>query len=183
MITLRQNRVYQNLTNVASADEPDLLTAGNGANNMQSFLYYWKPQTVDEERDRGELLNHSASEQFDRVQVGDHVWHATVRDGELSIIGRIIVGHVVDQEGAARLLGKKSDELWARPHHIVAETNTAEPIREVRIPQLSASLRFEGPHDRLAVDNGKVSVFQLRAMRTLTLGSAAELERAYVRTA
>ncbi len=63
---------------------------------MQSLLAYWKPETADYELDRGSLLDHAASEQFQRVDVGDHVWIVTVRAGELFLIGRIIVGHVTD---------------------------------------------------------------------------------------
>lgn len=146
---------------------------------MQTLLAYWKPQTVDYEVGRGEPLNHSASEQFKRVDVGDHVWLVTVRNGELSVVGRIIVGHVTDKAGAAKLLG--TDDLWASNHHIVAETGTAQPTRDIVIPGLAKSLRFVSKRDRLAVDNDQVSAQQLQTMRILTPGSAAELEAAFRR--
>lgn len=142
---------------------------------MQSFLYYWKPETVDCEM--GALLRHSASEQFGRVSRGDHIWHVTVRDGELVVVGRVIVGHLVNEARAAQLLG--TNDLWEASHHVVAATGTAEPVREVKIRDLAKSLRFQSKRDRLRVLGGHVDAQQLRTMRTLTPRAADELERSF----
>jgi hypothetical protein len=146
---------------------------------MQTFLYYWKPQTVDYERGRGSMLDHSSSEQFGRVSPGDHVWHVTVRDGKLSVLGRIIVGYVGDAAGAAKLLG--TDDLWESSNHIVAAAGTAEPVREVDVPDITNWLRFESSEDRLKIREGRVIVQQLQTMRILAPTSAAELEAAFRR--
>lgn len=144
-----------------------------------AFLAYWKPETADFNLERGNPLDHAASEQFGRVESDDHVWIVTVRSGELSVLGCITVGHVVDRDQAAKLLGR--DDLWKASHHIVAAHGTAEPLREVRIPGLAETLRFESPSDRLSVDSDLVSAQQLQTMRVLTPGSAAELEAAFRR--
>jgi hypothetical protein len=143
---------------------------------MQSLLAYWKPETADDELERGSLLDHAASEQFRRVDVGDHVWIVTVRSGELFLVGRIIVGHVTDQAGAAKLMD--TDDLWKSSHHIVAASGTAEPVRDLNISEMAAALRFESKQDRLAVDGGLVSAQQLQTMRILRPESATDLEAA-----
>lgn len=143
---------------------------------MQSLLAYWKPETADREIERGATLDHAASEQFKRVDIGDHVWIVTTRGGQLSLLGRIIVGHVTDQGGASKLLG--TEDLWRSSHHIVAATGTAEPVREIDISELAGSLRFESKRDRLSVDAGMVSAQQLQTMRILHPDSASDLETA-----
>jgi hypothetical protein len=147
---------------------------------MQSFLYYWRPQTADYEIGRKSKLDHSASEQFGRVHPDDHVWHVTVRDGKLSLLGRLIVGAVVDQRTAARRLD--TDDLWPASYHLLASNGTAQFVREVAIPRLSGLLRFESARDRLSLDGGLVNVHQLRTMRKLTPASASKLEVALSRT-
>jgi hypothetical protein len=146
---------------------------------VQTFLFYWKPDTVDDELARGATLNHSGSRQFNRVSIGDHVWHATVRDGRLVILGKIIVAHVCDQASAARLLG--TDDLWEAPYHIVAVKERVEPIREVMIPNIVEILRFESRHDRLKTIEGRLVPQQLRTMRELSGTSAMDLDAEFRR--
>lgn len=143
---------------------------------MRSLLAYWRPETADHELGRGSMLDHAASEQFQRVEVGDHVWLVTVRRNELFLLGRIIVGHVTDQAGAARLMG--TNNLWESSNHIVAAEGTAQPTRNVNISRLADRLRFVSKHDRLDVDGGLVNAQQLQTMRTLTPASAHSLEEA-----
>lgn len=49
----------------------------------QDLLSYWKPETADVSLRGDYSLDHSASNQYWRVNVGDTVWIVTVRDGEL----------------------------------------------------------------------------------------------------
>ena len=65
----------------------------------RDFLAYWKPSTLEAELRIGGLLNHAASNQYRRVDAGDTVWLVSVLDGRLRLIGRIIVGQVVDTDG------------------------------------------------------------------------------------
>jgi len=143
---------------------------------MQSLLAYWKPRTADYEIARQSLLDHSASKQFQRIDVDDHVWVVTVRNGKLFLLGRIIVGQVTDQAGAVQLMG--THDLWKASHHIVAALGTAEQIRNVSISSLAGSLRFDSDRDRLSVSDGLVNAQQLQTMRVLTADSAAKLEAA-----
>jgi hypothetical protein len=139
-----------------------------------TFLIYWKPETVDANLRLPWLLDHSASEQFDRVEPGDQVWVATVRVGELFFLGRITVGVRGDLETAERALGRTG--FWTASHHIVAANGTANAIRQIRLPGIADRLRFESPRDRLTVLDGMVNAQQLQTMRILTPESARELE-------
>jgi hypothetical protein len=95
------------------------------------------------------------------------------------VLGRIIVGYVGDAAGAAKLLG--TDDLWESSNHIVAAAGTAEPVREVDVPDITNWLRFESSEDRLKIREGRVIVQQLQTMRILAPTSAAELEAAFRR--
>jgi len=144
----------------------------------RDFLAYWKPDTADHNVTIGGPLNHAASNQFSRVEPGDTVWLVTVRSGRLYLLGRIIVGQVTDQEGAARAL--HTTDLWEADYHIIAAHGTAHEITNLDIHSLAASLRFESKtgHDRLAVADNMVRAQQLQTMRILTPASAGLLSRA-----
>ncbi|MCL6504890.1 MAG: hypothetical protein K6T86_19605 [Pirellulales bacterium] len=146
----------------------------------RDFLAYWKPDTADWNVAKGGPLNHAASNQFGRVEPGDTVWLVTVRSGRLYLLGRIIVGRVTDQEGAARALHTTKDYLWEADYHIIAANGTAHEITDLDIHSLAASLRFESPtgRDRLAVADNMVSAQQLQAMRVLSPASAELLSGA-----
>jgi hypothetical protein len=142
----------------------------------QHLLSYWKPETADVNLQGGYSLNHSASNQYWRVHVGDTVWIVTVRDGDLYLLGRILVAEVTDQQGAIRAF--QTTDLWRADFHILAEPETDEVIREIPIAQLAPRLRFRSRagNDRLAVVDGKVNPQQLQTMRVLTSDAATLLE-------
>lgn len=120
------------------------------------FLSYWRPTTADAALARGGLLNHIASNQYDRVNVGDTIWVVTVRHGAAYLIGRVDAARVVDQIEAGRLLKVKAESLWDASHHIIAEDRTAAPLREIAISDIAARLRFQSENDRLDIKNGLV---------------------------
>jgi hypothetical protein len=144
----------------------------------RDFLAYWKPSAVDRQKEKRGRLAHAAGNQYRRTRPGDTVWLVTVREGQLRLVTRIVVGHVTDQAGAARLLGCKPAELWDADWHIVATKGTELGIVDADIQHLARSLRFEsaGGHDRLAVDDeGTITVQQLQTMRVLSPASADSL--------
>jgi hypothetical protein len=144
----------------------------------RDFLAYWKPSTVDLQLEAGGPQDHAASNQFDRVEKGDTVWLVTVRHGRLRLVTRIVVGHVTDQAGAARLLRCEPADLWEADYHVVAAKGTELEIVDADVQGLAPSLRFESAagHDRLTIaEDGTVNAQQLQTMRILSPASAALL--------
>ena len=150
----------------------------------RDFLAYWKPSTLEAESAVGGLLNHAASNQYRRVAVGDTVWLVSVLDGRLRLIGRIIVGRIVDQAGAARELG--TTNLWKADHHILPSPDTAHEFANLDVQHLASELRFmsAGGNDRLALaEDWSVNAQQLQTMRVLAPESVALLARVVARIA
>ena len=133
----------------------------------RDFLLYWTPATVDAELQRGHPLNHTGSEQLDRVAVGDTLWIVTVRSGSLVLVGRITVAKVTDRDTARRELGY---EPWPTARHALAPRETDEPIRELPLGEVAGEMRFRSAagNDRLEINAGYVNAQQLQTMRELT---------------
>lgn len=106
---------------------------------MTHFLSYWKPESAETAGAHDDLLEHSASDQYKRVEPGDTVWIVTFSDGGLWLIGRIVVGQVTDQAGAERRFG--TDDLWDAKYHIIAVKGTEIPVSDLDIKNLAGSLR------------------------------------------
>jgi hypothetical protein len=141
---------------------------------MQAFLSYWRPDNADATREHGPSLRHAANGQYRHVRPGDHVWIVTVRQGRLFLIGRIIVGRVVDLDTAREALG--NDDLYQADWHILPEPGTEMPLSEIDITDIASKLRFESERDRLSLKEGRVSAQQLQTMRRLDSNSAQRLE-------
>jgi hypothetical protein len=143
----------------------------------QHYLLYWKPETADRVKGAGGPLRYAASGQFNRLAAGDTVWAVTCRDGELRLLGRVVVGRVVGRAEAAAALD--TEELWDADWYALAEPGTEQPVREVTIQHLAPDLRFVSPGetDRLALARGRVNAQQLQTMRELSEESGALLRR------
>lgn len=139
----------------------------------QDFLSYWKPETADNniKIDNG-ILEHSASNQYGRVEVGDTIWIVTVRNGYLFLLGNILVSKLVTQEEASRIF--KSEILWEARYHVLSERHSAQSIMDVPIAHLAEHLRFRSVSGRNRLDllDGKVNPQQLQTMRALEPASA-----------
>lgn len=144
----------------------------------QDLLSYWKPETADVNLELSGLLNHAASNQFHRVQIGDLVWIVTVRGGDLRLLGRIVVGEITHGAKAAKVLG--TSDLWEADYHILAEAGSAHAIQDISVAYLAHQLRFRSRtgRDRLVVHNEGVNPQQLQTMRILSSHSARLLEEA-----
>ena len=154
------------------------ISFGNiGTFMARDFMAYWEPETVDAALDGSGHDNHAANNQFRRMKVsqGDSVWFVTVRTGRLKLVTRIVVGHVTDQKGAARLLGARPSDLYPARDHIVAAAGTAPTVHEQDIHALAPRLRFESSsgNDRLKlIVGGAANAQQLQTMRILNPASA-----------
>ncbi len=140
------------------------------------FVQLWHHTTADQNLREARTLDHAASEQFHRVRPGDTVWVVTVYPpGELVLLGRLRVGVRTDQEGAQRRLG--TDDVWEARYHVIAESGSERPLRELDLMGVAADLRFVSKTaDRLDVKGGRVNAQQLQTVRELTPGSATVLE-------
>jgi len=95
-----------------------------------------------------------------------------VGDGWFYLLGRIIVGFVTDQDGAARRLKVDPDELWGATYHIIAAAQTEQEIMSALAHGVAADLRFESQRDRLEMSEGRINPQQLQSLRELNEESA-----------
>lgn len=54
----------------------------------RDLLFYWRPDSVDDNRVPRPLLRHAGSNQLYRVGIGDTLWISTVHEAELFVVGR-----------------------------------------------------------------------------------------------
>jgi uncharacterized protein DUF3883 len=143
--------------------------------SARHFLQYWKPKQVDRETAIGHALDHSGSEQLNKINPGNIIWIVTVREGQLNLVGRLVVGEVIGYEEAK----KRFPNVWEAEHHAVAKSGTEEPINELTLMPVAESLRFISTthRDRLDIQDGKVDGKQLQAIRELTADSTRLIEQ------
>lgn len=151
---------------------------------LRHFFQLWHHTTADSELDRDVVLNHTASDQkrLGNVRPDDTVWAITVYpEGELVLLGRVIVGKCIGEEGAKKLLG--TDDVWQAKYHAIAKSGTEEPLQEVDLMDVAEDLRFVSKvNDHLDLVDGRVNAQQLQSMRELTPESARMLEEKWVAT-
>jgi len=139
------------------------------------FLQYWKPKQVDREIAMGHALDHSGSEQLNKISPGNIIWIVTVREGQLNLVGRLVVDEAIGYEEAK----KRFPNVWEAEYHAVAKSGTEEPINELSLMPIAESLRFISTthRDRLDIQDGKVDGKQLQAIRELTADSTRLIEQ------
>jgi len=137
---------------------------------MADYLKYWKKESVEEQRLHEDVLSHSGSGHYGRLQIGDTVWIVTIRNNgaQMGLIGRIIVGEILNHEEALEIF--HADTLYDTDYHVIAVPGTEEENREVDIIDIARDLRFIAPdgRDRLRVSNNRVNGQQLQSIRKLT---------------
>jgi hypothetical protein len=150
----------------------------------REFLHYWRPDTVDHESKNNDRLTHIASNQLSpsRVRRGDVIWIVTVRDGELFLVSRVVVGRVIEgQQEAEQHFG--TSDLWEAAYHIEPMPGAEAFLHEVSISDIAASLRFQSTTTAdLTLQNGRVNPQQLQSMRRLTDDSADLLQQRWERS-
>jgi hypothetical protein len=153
-------------------------------NDPRHFLAYWLPSTLKRNLDRGlTRMNHSASDQFDKLRAGggDTVWLVTANKGKLILIGRIQVGKILNQKAAERELKKEQDGVWEATYHIRPKGRSRK-VLVVDITAIAKDLRFQSDSgkDRLTVRGRQVNPDQLQKMRRLSPESALLLKAVIV---
>jgi hypothetical protein len=97
---------------------------------MAAWTHYWRKDTVAREREavdageRSDLLDHAASNAFRRrgVTAGDDLYVISFSDGELYVIGHMLIDRVVGHDEARRALDYKP---WAADDHALARRSGA----------------------------------------------------------
>lgn len=156
---------------------------------MAYFTNYWKKTTVDDHKDwvangtiRGDF-DHSASDLFNErgVQPGDHLYVITFWEGDLFVVGRMILDVVVGFDEARRRLNY---EPWDGVDHAIARKSTmTNMVFDTKVkPADGAQLRFtnrdgtaESPPARWP--DGRVNHQAFRGVRRITAETAAILDR------
>lgn len=137
---------------------------------MSDYLQYWKfPYNA------GPLnrLNHTAGDHLQRLRPGDIVWPVTIKDDRrLYLLGPIVVGRVVSEREAHRILG--TSDLWPARYHVIARNGTVARVHEIDVHPIVPKLRFDGVVDRLP---RRYSGRHLQSIRRLTPESAMLVSR------
>jgi hypothetical protein len=87
---------------------------------MPHYLVYWKPTTVLED-EVWPTVEHSASDQYGKLAIGDVLWIVTSEGpDDLVLIGRQRVDRIVSQSTAEKLL--RNPELWKAEFHAICDS-------------------------------------------------------------
>jgi hypothetical protein len=155
----------------------------------KAYLQTWTEGADASRAATGPLL-HTASNLFcDRgVQRGDTVFVAEVVDGQLALIGRLVVADILTLKQARRKLG---DDLWDAHDHLIAAPGASEitwgrcletaDVADLRFLQKTGRVGRDGvPKYRLTTlkldPKGRLDAQTTRTVRRLTDASAAVLE-------
>lgn len=146
----------------------------------RTFTQYWTKSFWQEtEREEGQALSHTASDQFEELGVdeGDTLYVVTVQNGALYLVGRMSVCFLADREYAASVLAYRP---WKLSDHLFASECTAVRF-DRRVPALEVrKLRFEGPDGGTPIDlDASVSIPEtaIDGVRRITSASADLLDR------
>lgn len=141
---------------------------------MAHYLIYWKPSTVADGLHLPRL-EYSASNQYDKLSVGDILWVVTSEGpDDLVLVGRQRVDHLVHREDAERRLRRRN--LWDA--ELYAITDLPEEKVMLDISRQAGDLTFDGVVESLPAGfTGQ----HLQTMRRLDGGAAALLERLWAR--
>ncbi|MEN9936831.1 MAG: hypothetical protein RLZZ387_3410 [Chloroflexota bacterium] len=147
----------------------------------KAFLHYWVPDTAARELTRQRNPFSIGSEQLSprKVKLGDTIWVVTVEDGVFLLLGRVIVGEVI--EGRAEAIARLgTDDIWDATYTVLAEPGTIEPLQPVNISPIAEHLVFKSRSAaKLTVVGGKVNPQQLQSTRELTPQSADLIEECW----
>lgn len=126
---------------------------------------------------RGDLLDHTAGNQFKRrsVEPGDYIYVVTVEKQDLYLIGKIKVGQICSQSEAQQILGR--DDLWEAEDHVIAEPGSELPMySDLIVPTAIAEQLIFVDRDGYEPPLGKVDGRKLQSIRDLASGAEKALD-------
>ena len=148
------------------------------------FTHYWRNSTWafhEEIAVDGELLEHIAGNLFTLrdVSVGDTIYVVTNLSGNLYLCGKMIAGKICDQHTAAKLVGRKPEDLWEASEHVIAREATPMNF-DLRVPlEITTRLRLASGKRSMPlkfVEPGRLDQQTLRGVRELEHSSDLELD-------
>lgn len=147
------------------------------------FTHYWTNSTWNYARSEHPtgLIDHTAGNLFAKrgTQVSDHVYMVTVIQGQLFVLGKLVIGEIGDVETIARQLGSAPDDLWVARDHILASYATPREFDCCVSGELTKQLRFQfGDTTKgLKFDSpDRINTQTLRGVRELSVESAHLLD-------
>ena len=141
---------------------------------MSQYLLYWKPEVAQRTEDEP-LIAHAASDQLDKVGVGDVLWIVTSEGpDDLILVGRLRVDRIVGQEQAQREL--RRTDLWEARYHAISDAPEEQVLLD--ISRFASNLTFDGTVECLPAGfTGR----NLQAMRRLDCGGSEWMEYLWAR--
>lgn len=145
-----------------------------------AFITHWSQPQIEFERRQprkaGEMIEHTANEQFRGVGVepGDRVYIVGTEAGRLLLLSRLVVGRVVGQREADRKYGR---ETYEASDHLIGD---GAPLRFDRVvPEdiTRQTARESGKRIKIAADAYRVDATSLRRTGRLTEASATLFEQ------
>jgi hypothetical protein len=138
------------------------------------FLKYWLYSAVERQMaSPHRLINYTASDQYHRVEVGDHLWFVTMppRTQMLLLFGGMTIGWIGSRAEAAQQLESRPEALRSANIHALSDPETAEPYEVIDITEIAMDLRFDSAlgKDRLPARSWPQA---LQTMRLLTSETA-----------
>lgn len=109
-------------------------------------LKYWLYSAVERHMKTSQgVINYSASDQYHRLDVGDHLWAVTMppKTQILLLFGGMTIGWMGDRVEAAQRLGTHPDALRRPNIHVLADPATVEPYELIDITEIALDLRFD----------------------------------------
>lgn len=129
------------------------------------FLKYWKFNNFSAGEDPAP--EHSASNHYERVSVGDEIWGVTQQDKRLTLFRHLRIDWLGSTAEVQDLREIPEFRLAEGEWHILTEA--VEPYKLVDINNIAEDLRFiTSGKDRLTVVDEWVNPQQLQTMRELT---------------
>jgi hypothetical protein len=129
---------------------------------MANWMMYWRFETMIDSIRRGGSLEHTASQQYRRIAVGDILWVIGLfDDGSLVLLGKQTVSRILNREQAKKKLGGRE---WPADFHAWSD----KPQKKVFIlieRDVAVTFRFEGKSKKLPED---FTGCHLQSMRKLT---------------
>lgn len=136
--------------------------------SSQDRTLYWKPKVALELLRQADRLDHVSSDQLKTTRPGDTVWALTVINGELFLIGKLLVDIVTNRAGA---IGRLGNNVWGNKQaYALAVPGTEEALKKISLRNHAKNFVFVSKtNNQLRVGpGGYVNGQELQSMRILT---------------
>lgn len=140
------------------------------------FLRYWISKSGNWNILDQAAMTYSASNQYNRVSLGDEIWAVVQRqsDKHLILVGRMTVDWIGNKLDASKRVNMRPQDMWDADIYVTCDE--PEPYGSIDINQYADKLRFiSNTNDSLDLDDGVIRPQQLQTMRELASESVSLL--------